>query len=201
MSYEDRYRGEPVQPFTKFEKTTSERYTFHAPFGMWCVITVSADIGMLQIASDFGDWSYRWGAPGKDFKRFLIGLTDADYFIGKMTTGEREVDVERTHKALHELVRERRKEGKFDAEEADGLDEEVERISGNSLDAVCAEIYHHDTIMEKLFDNDAYDVGSVVCTRLPIMCTRFFYEMYRAWFVPTLEKELGLAAPAAEVAT
>lgn len=52
----------------------------------WAVITMNERIGMLQITSDWGNWSYRWSAPGMPFKEFCIQMErDPDYLIGKLT--------------------------------------------------------------------------------------------------------------------
>lgn len=56
----------------------------HATGGCWAdiVLDCGENSGRIQVASDFGDWQYYWGACGEDFKTFLIGL-DMDYVAGK----------------------------------------------------------------------------------------------------------------------
>lgn len=61
-----------------------------ARFG-WAVITVNERIGMLQVSSDWGNWNFRWSAPGMPFKEFLIQMAvDPDYLIGKLTQDVRQ---------------------------------------------------------------------------------------------------------------
>lgn len=56
----------------------------------WANITLMDDgpgRGSIQIQSDYGDFSYFWGAmgEGKDIRKFLISCkNDPDYLIGKM---------------------------------------------------------------------------------------------------------------------
>lgn len=42
--------------------------------------------GAILIRSDFGEWSYYWGAMGSPLKKFLTGLNDS-YFTGKLMHG------------------------------------------------------------------------------------------------------------------
>ena len=48
----------------------------------WAIIMID-DKGMLSIQSDYGNYAYYWGSPGKDFKTFLTEL-DNDYLMGKL---------------------------------------------------------------------------------------------------------------------
>jgi DNA-binding Xre family transcriptional regulator len=189
----EKYQGEPPKPCTKFEKAISERYTFHGPHSLWAVITVSENIGLLQIASDFGDWSYRWSSPGCPFKEFLVSLgRDGDYLINKLTGGACEANLDRTRARLKERIKEIAAESDLTPGEIEDLNDEAERIHGDSLNDICQSIYDSALIMEKVYQNDCYDVSEVVTTELPVMAVRFYYEIYVPWFVPELKKELGL---------
>jgi len=52
--------------------------------GAWADITLDRgeSSGRLQIASDYGNWSYYWGSCGESFNKFLCSL-DIHYTAGK----------------------------------------------------------------------------------------------------------------------
>jgi hypothetical protein len=68
----------------KITKSTVEVYRFRAegaPY--WADVTIDNEAGGISISSDFGNWSFRWGATGDEsFKKFL-GRVDQHYVAGK----------------------------------------------------------------------------------------------------------------------
>lgn len=54
----------------------------------WAIVTVLSvrdGFHVLQITSDYGNWSYAWPAPGMTFRQFLISMaTSKEYFVGKL---------------------------------------------------------------------------------------------------------------------
>lgn len=66
-------------------KSTVEKYVLREiPKNLsWATFTIDSEDGSIQIQSDWGEYSYRFGAPGPDFKRFLRKL-GSDYLLNKM---------------------------------------------------------------------------------------------------------------------
>lgn len=57
----------------------------------WAIITtisVTERFHVLQITSDYGNWSYVWAAPGGPFRKFLIGLADDPHYLVDKLCGE-----------------------------------------------------------------------------------------------------------------
>jgi hypothetical protein len=73
----------------------------------WGIFVLGED-GYFSCVSDFGDYVYLWTHPGKEFRRFLLGLHDG-YLMGKLGKGDRVFDEEGTRKSLMaEVVAQRR---------------------------------------------------------------------------------------------
>lgn len=96
-------------------KSTIENYKLRHESGMyWADINIDAKgkTGRIQIASDFGDWQYYWGACGLSFKEFLIKL-DIHYVAGKF--GESHwFDIDKTIKLNKEILIDYRKREEID---------------------------------------------------------------------------------------
>lgn len=88
-------------------KTTVECYKIRADKEWtWADINIDANgkTGRIQIASDYGDWQYYWGACGCDFKQFLSQL-DIHYMAGKMGAGKC-FDIDKTLQLYRENIAE-----------------------------------------------------------------------------------------------
>ena len=60
--------GEP-----SVQKSVCERYDVRDGNHGWAIIMVDERGGVLQINSDFGNWSYNWPHHGREsFKHFLV---------------------------------------------------------------------------------------------------------------------------------
>lgn len=78
-----------VEKTAKVKVEQVSQYTIIPEHG-WAVITVNERTGMLQIASDWGNWQFRWACPGEPFKTFLVGLDrDPDYMFTKLLSDQR----------------------------------------------------------------------------------------------------------------
>jgi hypothetical protein len=177
-----------------FSKTAVERYDFRIPGGFaWAKITVSSDVGLLQISSDYGDWSYRWGGDnGKpSFKAFLVGLNQ-EYLSDKLTRGKRDLLQEQTREAVQlEILRERR-----------GAPRDVTRQQAREAwDAACRlDLDSEERALEELFQpefdpifhGEPWNFG-VVKTCPCRSFARFYEELWAGAFVPELRKELEAA--------
>ncbi|NKI28242.1 hypothetical protein HCG49_16940 [Arenibacter sp. 6A1] len=64
----------------------------------------SENQGRLSISSDYGSWSFYWGACGIPFKEFLIGL-DKHYVAGKFGE-DKYFDLEKTISSLKDRINE-----------------------------------------------------------------------------------------------
>ena len=88
-------------------KTTVECYKIRQQDRFpWANITVDASesAGRIQIASGYGSWEHYWGACGKGFKEFLIGL-DIHYTAAKFGEGrwfDQDATIEVLKKSLKE---------------------------------------------------------------------------------------------------
>lgn len=83
----------------------------------WAVVFVDS-FGFFAAITDFGDYSYRWSAHGKeDFREFVVGLErNPDYLLGK--TSRREFSAEKTQEAVKRRIIELRRERDFTADDA-----------------------------------------------------------------------------------
>lgn len=88
-------------------KTQVECYKFRAegaPY--WADVTIDttpgAKHGRISIASDFGSWSYYWGACGESFKKFLAGLDK--WYVAKNFGADKFFDVKATIAAYRSQI-------------------------------------------------------------------------------------------------
>lgn len=161
------------------EKTTVELYKIRGGNGSYADITIDAkdNTGRISISSDFGTWSYFWGACGEEFKPFLTGL-DIDYAAGKF--GENKwFDYEATMSGLKRRIGDY---GKTDL--CDGLFSELNFLKGREeVGDFMATIRQCREIME-LEDN----MPDMVLTISPGF--RKFWETLWKHFTFELRKEL-----------
>jgi hypothetical protein len=89
----------------KITKSNIESYKIRFEnSSIWADINIdyAKESGRLQIASDFGNWQYHWGACGDSFKKFLSQL-DKGYLANKF--GEnRHFNIEKTITNIRETV-------------------------------------------------------------------------------------------------
>jgi hypothetical protein len=135
-------------------KTTCELYKLRGlPHNGWADITIDAaeEHGRIQIASDWGNWSFFWSHCGGPFKDFLPGL-DIGYVAGKFGANKW-FDHE---KSLRELKRDlllgrRGEQGNpLSKEKARELWEEVDRLQdeGNET-AFGMRLYNNDDLFSR----------------------------------------------------
>lgn len=119
--------GAPMT-ITKSEVTCYKmRYPGH---DYWADITLDVNKevpgGRISIASDYGNWTYYWGAPGDNFKLFLSRL-NIQYAAGKFGS-DKWFDHEKTMKLLKETV----KEHEFDTKKAKAVVDELKLLGDAS---------------------------------------------------------------------
>lgn len=92
----------------------------------WAIIVIGSD-GYFSAVSDHGNFSYIWGQPGMEFRRFLTEV-DPYYFRSKIThCRESEVwDSEATEKNIRKRLDEMVERGHMSAESADMAFEDAE---------------------------------------------------------------------------
>lgn len=160
-------------------KTTVECYKVRGN-DTWADITVDAkeNTGRIGIASDFGDWQYYWGACGKSFKEFLIGL-DVNYAAGKFGE-DRWFDLEKTICSLENTL----KECVENKDEMLIVKEELKYLGESSC---------KDEFVHKMWDSPKIMALSEGCpnisTSINPIFQRFWDELWKE-FVEELKKEL-----------
>ncbi len=82
----------------------------------WARVWITDD-GCISIMSDGGNYGYWFGAPGCEFRKFLMGCDD-DYLGNKFAGGKKEFDGEETADAARELILRHRREKSLSAEDA-----------------------------------------------------------------------------------
>jgi hypothetical protein len=94
----------------------------------WADITIDSKgtTGRIQIASDYGDWQYYWGACGMPFKEFLISL-GKDYLAGKFGE-DNYFDYNRTIRQYKKDILDYRKDETISAEAARDMWDELENL-------------------------------------------------------------------------
>jgi hypothetical protein len=103
------------------------------PNSSWFSLTLDDDTGVLSLASDWGDYIYRWPIggliPGETFAQFILERTDADYICGKMMSRSQrlELDVAATNEELEKNIRALYDEGGHDHDE-DDLDSDLRQL-------------------------------------------------------------------------
>lgn len=88
-------------------KSQVECYKFRAvDAAYWADVTIDttpgAKHGRINIASDFGTWSYYWGACGSSFKEFLMGLDK--HYVAKNFGADRFFDAKATKETYRRQI-------------------------------------------------------------------------------------------------
>lgn len=130
-------------------KSTVECYKIRHESGMyWADITIDAKerSGRIQIASDYGDYQYYWGACGLDFKSFLSKL-DIYYTAGKMGASDW-FDHDGTIRRFKVDVLEQRRSDSLTQEEARAIFDEIEELKDyDHKEEFIAECFRKDNLM------------------------------------------------------
>lgn len=129
-----------------FKKSLVERYYFKED---WTYADVHiSDDGSLMIRSDYGDYAYKWGSFGNDFKRFLIGI-GTDYLINKLGGSNSYIfDFDATIKSIKKEIIEYRRDGNS-IEEVREIWDEIESIDSNN---------NKDVFFMNIMDTKYYDI-------------------------------------------
>lgn len=109
---------------TKYDKNVNLYYVL-GDCNLWAfisVISLSPGKGILNIVSDYGNYSYNWGCTGYDLlEDFLIKISH-DYLMDKLTYEKRDyvkyLNFEKTIKEMKRRVIESRKHGEIDKVQA-----------------------------------------------------------------------------------
>jgi hypothetical protein len=111
-------------------KSHVESYKVRHSTGMyWADITIDSNDckGRIQIASDFGDYQYYWGACGSPFKEFLLRI-GIHYAAAKFGT-DRWFDSDKTISDYKHAIRESRQCQSISREEARELYDELKNLA------------------------------------------------------------------------
>lgn len=138
----------------KIEKTLVERYYIKEDW-TYADIHISND-GSLMIRSDYGDYAYKWGSFGNDFKNFLIGIGN-DYLINKLGCGNGYIfDYDSTINSIKkEIIKYKRENKKEDARE---IWEEIESLDPTDNKEIFFMVIMNTKYFEILCFNDPYNI-------------------------------------------
>jgi hypothetical protein len=166
------------------KKQVSERYLLksHDPH-WWANITLSPD-GFLDIQSDYGSYSYAWGAFGDNFKAFLIDC-DSSYIAGKIGRNHPDVfNCEKTERAIKDEILRMRRSQDLSKSDARLVWDELERVGIEWEDSVYRDL---PMVLEHVYQNDPSAVPWI--KEQDYSLTAF---MERCWpeFIAELKKEL-----------
>ena len=175
---------------TKFSitKSTVECYKIRHESGMyWADITIDAKdhTGRIQIASDYGDWQYHWGACGETFKHFLAHL-NIDYVAGKFGENDH-FDEEKTIAMYRQYVKDNRKDKSLTAAEARSLMDDIKYLQSsgaNKLNDFLHVLHNECHALVHQFDHQP----DTVTTISPQF--RMFWDNVWKFFITELKKEL-----------
>jgi len=131
--------------------------------------------GMFAAVSDFGDYAYAWRSFGRsDFREFVAGaVEDPDYFIRKLSRGERDVDVQATRARIRGLLDDLRSEGRIGSAVRDEQVRRVDEVDFRSEAEVLSWWEHSGLDQHADFMND---VAERIERRPPAMVERFVRE-------------------------
>ena len=110
-------------------RSVCERYDIRLGGMGWAVIMLDERGGVLQINSDFGNWSYNWPYHGREtFKHFIVELgRDTEYLMGKL--GSRDYFLHReTEAAWRKEALSKRRQGM--------IDKRIAREAWDAMDAM-----------------------------------------------------------------
>jgi len=126
----------------------------------------------IQIASDYGDWQYFWGAPGGGWRKFLTTITK-EYVADKFGEDE-EFNLEATLKSIRSCVAEDLEEGNIEPDYHKELLEEIETLEndcGDHKDSFYHLVYSECPKLEELQPNTV--------TKISHLFERFWNEVWQ----------------------
>lgn len=135
-------------------KSTCELYKLRGlPHSGWADITIDAadHHGRIQIASDWGNWSYFWSACGGPFKEFLPHIS-IDYTAGKFGA-DSWFDAEATVKTFKQYVVQNQRSGEISKETSKAITSELQWLDGLSRrDEFCAALERDCTELMRMYE-------------------------------------------------
>lgn len=176
--------GEP-----SVKKSTCERYDVRSGHGHdWAVIMLDPRGGVLQINSDYGNWSYCWPHHGREsFKHFLVELgRDTDYFMGKLGGLPKHYRADDTLQLCLREVCAQRRRGEITKEVARGAYEVIQNSDNGSFDELIRDV-DFDSYSRKVFPEPWESLPRVV-THDPGLL--MFVERIWPVFVAAIREEL-----------
>lgn len=97
---------------------TIYQYRLRTPTGTWLADVVMRSDGYFSTVSACGNFAYRWGSPGMEFRAFVAALTeDASYVCSKLGRATW-WDASATMKGIREYILESRRKGGWTKEQA-----------------------------------------------------------------------------------
>jgi hypothetical protein len=166
------------------DKTTVECYKIRHRSGMyWADINVDSmgTKGRISIASDFGKYSYFWGACGCSFKEFLMDLP-MEYAADKFDA-DRWFDLEATISSYKRNVLESRRSEDIDAELARSIYDEIKDLQQCSNENEFTGMMWNQHCLMQYYDN----CPELYRTMTPLF--RRFWENVWPVFIDQLKSE------------
>jgi len=158
----------------------------------WAIFYVDDAHGALSIQSDFGDFSYRWGAPGNCFKTFLTGLDD-HYLMEKLSHGTNHgryfYDMESVER-LKKLVRQKCDEQGKSYEVYEDAIEEIDGYDCRDSNLFFHLAYTNDDLAGLLKEGDPHEIGDCIVTGFSPHLKQFVEKLWPG-FVAVLKQELS----------
>lgn len=145
-------------------KSTVECYKIRHSSGMyWADITIDtapgSRQGRIQIASDYGDYQYYWGACGNSFKEFLTKL-GIDYAASKFGA-DRWIDIDATVKSFKIDVIRNYRDYTLTKQEARELFDEIKELEENCCGGYDNDFNHYISNSDKLIEFYDYHPSAV----------------------------------------
>lgn len=180
-----------IPPSFTVTKSTVESYKIRFnKIGYWADINIDSGerSGRIQIASDFGDWQYYWGACGKSFKEFLTKL-NIEYCADKFGCG-RWFDHAKTITSWKEYLFEQRRNDYVSQKDARTIYEQIKELEDcDEQNVFNALVWEKHELME-LFDHNPD-----ICHDVNPLFKRFWNEIWKPVFVEALKNELTETVP------
>lgn len=166
-----------------------ERYDIRSgKHSEWAIIMLDERGGILQINSDFGNWSYNWPCHGrKSFKHFIAELgRDTEYLMGKLHGRKDQFNEAGTKKAITEIIVYYRKDATLNKADARTAFNAVQEADWSCASDVLQTVGEFPNRVRDLFDDGP-----------PIDCDwpsslRLFIERLWPVFVEAIKGEIAI---------
>jgi hypothetical protein len=165
------------------------------PNSSWFLLILDTVSGVVCLASDWGDYTYRWHVDATEpFEQFIFGRADAEYLAEKMMSKEQrlELDIEGTNKTIEDTLR-----GILDDDEdgehtEDDLESDLAQLPDWSTE--------EDLLNMTFYLLEDHEISDLICEK-----ATFRYAVFTKLIVPTFqrlwkEREERIARVAAEQA-